>query len=176
MAQARGILILAARAYPLETGLAYGPIVDAFGRFLRELRPTRRAALARGLSALGRLFADLDLGPSEPVGDPAVEKVRLFEAVARLAERLAADRPVLVLVDDVHCADPSSLELVHYVARGIRGAEWVAAHAQRLEQDCRGARMKRACCVFHAARDACSFYLLLQIESVGVLRHRGDRA
>jgi tetratricopeptide (TPR) repeat protein len=121
VAQACGFLILEARAYPLESGLAYGPIVDAFGPFLRGLRPTRRAALAGGLSALGRIFADLDLGPSEPVDDPAVEKVRLFEAVARLTERLAADQRVLVLVDDVHCADPSSLELMHYLARGIRG-------------------------------------------------------
>ncbi len=45
----------------------------------------------------------------------------LFEAVARLAERLEADQPVLVLLNNVHCADPSSLELVHYLARGIRG-------------------------------------------------------
>lgn len=35
--------------------------------------------------------------------------------------RLEADQPVLVLLNNVHCADPSSLELVHYLARGIRG-------------------------------------------------------
>jgi DNA-binding CsgD family transcriptional regulator len=120
-AQARGFLILEARAYPLETGLAYAPIVDAFGPYLRELRPTRRAVLAGDLPALGRLFGDLELGAYEPFGDPAVDKLRLFEAVARLAERLAAARPLLLLMDDVHSADSSSLELLHYLGRGFSG-------------------------------------------------------
>ncbi len=40
----------------------------------------------------------------------------LFEAVSRLLQRVAATRPVVLLVDDVHLADPSSLDLSRSMA------------------------------------------------------------
>lgn len=119
LARARGYFVLEGRAYLLEGRLAYAPILAAFGPSLRRLDPARLARLVSGLPDLGRLFTDLHLPAPEPLGDPALEKTRLFEAVVRLLERLARETPVLLLLDDLHWADPASIELLHYLARSI---------------------------------------------------------
>jgi len=50
-----------------------------------------------------------------------LERTRFSEAVARLVERIAAERPLVILIDDLHWADNTSLDLLHYVARGLGG-------------------------------------------------------
>ena len=44
---------------------------------------------------------------------------RLFEAVSRCLSSLAADRPVLVVLDDLHWADEPSLRLLGFLARAL---------------------------------------------------------
>jgi predicted ATPase len=119
LARTRGFAVMEGRAYLLEGRLAYAPVFAAFGPFLRHLDSTRQARLVSGLSDLGRLFADLRLPAPEPLDDPALEKTRLFEAVARLLQRLAKESPVLLVLDDLQWADPATIELLHYFARGI---------------------------------------------------------
>src|SRR5690349_9018831 len=95
-AAALGCQTLTGRGYPLQAELAYAPLVEALGRALRSREPLRRAPLLHGLPELGRLFAGLGL-PVPVAGDPAIERMRLFEAVARLLERLCAEAPLFLL-------------------------------------------------------------------------------
>ena len=44
---------------------------------------------------------------------------RLFEAVSRSLSRLAADRPVLLVLDDLHWADEPSLRLLGFLAHAL---------------------------------------------------------
>src|SRR5260221_546180 len=118
LARERGFLVLEGSAYALEGRLAYAPILAAFGPFLRRLDSPRQARLVSGLPDLGRLFTDLRLPAPLPLGDPALEKTRLFEAVARLLERLTRETPVFLFLDDLHWADPASIELLHYLILG----------------------------------------------------------
>src|SRR4029077_4973225 len=65
---------------------------------------------------LGRLAPDLAarLGrgaPPPPVASPELERLRRFDAMLRLVEWAAADRPVLLVAEDVHRADPASMQL-----------------------------------------------------------------
>src|SRR6476620_6997360 len=46
-----------------------------------------------------------------------VVKGRLFEAVARLLQSLAAQQPLVLFIDDVQWADIASPDLVQYVLR-----------------------------------------------------------
>ncbi|MBI2864043.1 MAG: ATP-binding protein, partial [Chloroflexi bacterium] len=122
LAKARGFTALEGRAYPLEAGLAYAPLLAAFTPLLRSLRPCSLKTLVSGLPDLGRLFVGLRLpAPSfqEGLGDPALEKTRLFEGVSRLIERLSLKAPLALFIDDLHSADPASLELLHYLARSL---------------------------------------------------------
>jgi len=134
LARQRGFVTLEGAAYPLQADLAYAPVLEALGPFLAGLEPGRLAALVSGLPDLGRLFAGLHLPPPEPLGDAALERTRLFEAVARLVERVAAQRPVALLIDDLHWADAASLELLHYLARGLEGRRALLLGTYRLDE------------------------------------------
>src|SRR6266567_7972598 len=106
LAREQGFLVLEGSAYALEGRLAYAPILAALGPFLRRLDSPHQARLVSGLPDLGQLFTDLRLPAPLPLGDPALEKTRLFEAVVRLLERLTRESPVLLFLDDLHWADP----------------------------------------------------------------------
>ena len=87
LARQRGFLTLKGTAYALHTDLAYAPVLEAIGPFLAGLPAGHLSQLVRGLPDLSRLFGNLSLPPPSSLGDPALKRTRLFEAVARLVER-----------------------------------------------------------------------------------------
>ena len=134
LARQRGFLTLEGTAYALHTDLAYAPVLEAIGPFLAGLPAGRLRQLVRGLPDLSRLFGNLALPPPAPLGDPALERTRLFEAVARLVERMAADHPLAILIDDLHWADHTSLDLLHYLARGLAHQRVLLLGTYRLDE------------------------------------------
>ena len=73
---------------------------------------------------LGRLAPDVaaQLGrrePPPPVSSPELERLRVFDAVLRLVEWAAAGRPVLLVAEDVHRADPASMQLCAHIGRRL---------------------------------------------------------
>src|SRR5438128_5239187 len=72
-------------------------------------------------SALSPLLPDLLPLPSAlsplPPPDPEQEKRRLFAALALLFLRQATQQPVLLIVEDLHWSDQTSLDFLHYLAR-----------------------------------------------------------
>jgi len=51
--------------------------------------------------------------------NPEHERDRLFEAVSQFITNISKEGPLLVLLDDLHLSDQSSLLLLHYLARGV---------------------------------------------------------
>ncbi len=84
--------------------LPYQPWVEALERHLDGLPPVERERRL-GDGALARLLPSL-AQPSRRAADPAGERYRAFEAVRALLEETAAERPVLLVLDDLHWADP----------------------------------------------------------------------
>ena len=117
----RGGRALLGRAHESEQILPFGVWTDALraGGVVAELagQPAVEDAWRRELE---RLFPEL--GSAERADIVADDHVRLFEAVARLVERVASSRPVLVVLEDLHWADEMSLRLLGYVSR--RAARW----------------------------------------------------
>ncbi|HWC86381.1 MAG TPA: AAA family ATPase [Solirubrobacteraceae bacterium] len=60
-------------------------------------------------------------GAASTVVAPDLQRTRLFEAVVALLSWAARERPVLLVLEDVHAADRPSLELAGYVARRAAG-------------------------------------------------------
>jgi adenylate cyclase len=48
------------------------------------------------------------------------EQNRLFEAVSQFITNISRETPLLVILDDLQWTDPSSLLLLHYLARGVQ--------------------------------------------------------
>ncbi len=119
LARRDGFLVLVGRTGQANSGLAYAPFLSAFGSFLRKLPTTRRDALVTDLPHLARLWPDLGVVPPAPLADPDLDRTLLFESVARLLERLAAEVPVALLLDDLHWADGASLSLLAYLTHGL---------------------------------------------------------
>ncbi|WP_244817523.1 AAA family ATPase [Caballeronia sp. Lep1P3] len=53
---------------------------------------------------------------SAPQLDTAQARFTLFDAITRFWQRAAAHRPVLLVFDDLHCADPTSIRLLSFFA------------------------------------------------------------
>jgi len=70
------------------------------------------------------LFARLLSLPSEPSSErePEREKLQIKKTLLRVLMNRAAQRPVLFILEDLHWADPSTLELLDLLLNSIRGA------------------------------------------------------
>jgi tetratricopeptide (TPR) repeat protein len=62
---------------------------------------------------------------------PEQEQNRLFEAVSQLITNIAREAPLLVVLDDLQWTDPSSLFLLHYIARGLQKTRLLLLGAYR---------------------------------------------
>src|SRR5581483_3076334 len=114
-----GFLVLVGRTPAAGSGLAYAPLLAAFGSVLRSWHRPERDRLVADLPRLGRLWPELGLPPPPPAQEPELERALLFEAVARLLERLADRGPVALFVDDLHWADAPSLALLGYLIPAV---------------------------------------------------------
>jgi DNA-binding CsgD family transcriptional regulator/tetratricopeptide (TPR) repeat protein len=119
-ARGRGFSVLSGQAAPLQAGLAYAPVVQALRGYLNTLSEQGFLRLLRGLHDLATLIADPRLPAVPPHPDPELARTRMFEAAVRLVERIAADTPVLLVVDDLHWADQGTIGLLHHLGRAVR--------------------------------------------------------
>ncbi|MDX6687849.1 MAG: hypothetical protein QOF86_3977, partial [Baekduia sp.] len=62
-----------------------------------------------------------DAGRPVPAIVPELARARMFEAAVDAIEHACADRPLILLFEDVHLADAVSLELLAYTARRLAG-------------------------------------------------------
>ncbi|GAB4051474.1 BTAD domain-containing putative transcriptional regulator [Catellatospora paridis] len=69
-----------------------------------------------GDAALAALGAS---APDDTIGADPAARFRLYEAVARLIGAAARERGLLVLLDDLHAADPDSLLLLRYLSGAL---------------------------------------------------------
>jgi predicted ATPase len=104
-------------------GLPYGPIVDALRPLARNLDPAELDELLGPTSDdLTRLLPGATPQPSRPLAGAVSEyaQVRLFELVLRFLDRLGRRRPVVLVVEDAHWADRSTLDLLVFLVRMAR--------------------------------------------------------
>ena len=111
-ARGRGMQVAAGRAEELERTRPFGLVAAAFG-CVRSSPDPRRAAIAALLASRGG-----DRGPITVTSDPGL-RFRAVDAFADLAEELALAGPLVIGVDDLQWADPSSLLTLAAVSRRL---------------------------------------------------------
>jgi hypothetical protein len=109
-ARGRGMQVAAGRAEELERTRPFGVLAAAFG-CTRSPPDPRRAAIA-GLLAAG------EQGPITVTSDPGL-RFRAVDAFTDLVEELALAGPVVIGLDDLQWADPSSLLTLGALARRL---------------------------------------------------------
>ena len=101
-----------------DLGAPYQPWIDIFDQYLRTL-PANRSSVTSSPSGPCSAASPLAGGrPAPPTADPEAERYLLFDAATHLICEAAADRPALLVLDDLHWADePTLLLLRHLVTR-----------------------------------------------------------
>jgi DNA-binding CsgD family transcriptional regulator/TolA-binding protein len=101
-ARARRLEVVTGRAQELERTRPFGVLADLLACTASSPDPRRRAVAALLATHLG------DQGPVTVSSDPGLQ-FQAVDAFCDLVEALAVDRPLVVAVDDLQWADPSSL-------------------------------------------------------------------
>ncbi|MBC3190994.1 AAA family ATPase [Pseudonocardia sp. C8] len=129
-AEARGWLVLDGRASEFEQNEPFAVFRDALDAYLGSLDAGMRAGLHR-LPALAAIFPGLsDRGAA---GSP-VDRLSAHAALREVLARLVGDQPVLLLLDDMHWADGSSVDLFGYLLRRPPQGPFLLAGALRSGQ------------------------------------------
>jgi DNA-binding CsgD family transcriptional regulator/tetratricopeptide (TPR) repeat protein len=110
------------------TVIPYAPLVDALRPLARELAesgsdlpellpPPTRAALAELLPEFGAGDAPSSGGEGE--GGVAPQS-RIFEGLLALLDRLGREQPIVLVLEDLHWADPSTRDFLTFLVRSAR--------------------------------------------------------
>jgi hypothetical protein len=114
-ARNHGVLVLAGRCRENGGRPPLWPWIDVLTRLVTTLDDDAlEAHVDDGAPALVRLVPSVAsrLQLATAAGDDDLPSFELLHAAARFLERTAADRPLLVVLDDLHAADDPSLELL----------------------------------------------------------------
>jgi DNA-binding CsgD family transcriptional regulator len=137
-------------------GLPFAPLIEALRGFLRDLDEPSLARLVPGRARadLARLLPELDpatrtggpdgggpgsgmagVGPGPGLGSGlGSDRGRLFELLLVLLERLGAERPAVLVVEDLHWADRSTRDLLAFLVRNLRQGRLLLVMTYRTDE------------------------------------------
>ncbi|MCC2626819.1 MAG: transcriptional regulator, LuxR family [Thermomicrobiales bacterium] len=116
-ARARDMLVLTGHCYDLTNTPPYGPWLDLAAGY----RPGTNLPPPPGAFADGRL-------------EGITSQAALFAEVRHFVAALAAVRPVMVVLEDLHWADPASLDLLRHVAGRIEDLPLLLVVTYRVDE------------------------------------------
>ena len=130
-AEQLGFHTLRGAAHQEEGRTPYAPLIEAL-----EPLAARRPELAGALTdsaqaALSRLLPSV----RRPAGaaEEALDRHRVFSAVAQLLAQASGERGVTLAIDDLHAADEATAALVHHLARSAIGERLLVVAGMRDE-------------------------------------------
>lgn len=112
-------------------GLPFAPFSTALRTLHRRLPEELAAAAAGQEDELARILPELGDTPRGPHDEEST--ARLFELTARMLERLAAERTLVLVLEDLHWADTSTRHLLSYLFRTLAGGRLVVVATYRAD-------------------------------------------
>ena len=146
-AHAQGAVVLHGSADE-DLLIPYQHFVEALSHYLAVAAPEEirrrvqpRASDLEPIAPGVQARAD-ELRPDD--GYPETRRYRLFDAVASLLAELSVEAPVLVVLDDLHWADHSSLALLRHTLQSRSGARLLVVATQRQMETAPGGPLAQA--------------------------------
>ncbi|MDR3454251.1 MAG: AAA family ATPase [Rhodoferax sp.] len=121
-AAARGMQVLWGRCNEEPGAPSYWPWLEVMQGWLDSHDDAVvRRTLLHAAPALAEIVPDVarrfpDLPPLLPTTDPLQTRFRLFNAITEFWKRAALEQPLLLILDNLHWADASSLRLLEFLA------------------------------------------------------------
>jgi predicted ATPase/DNA-binding SARP family transcriptional activator len=130
--------VLQGRCSDLAVKLAFEPIIQALRYSLTQIQTRLKEELAPlWLAEMTKLvpeFLTLTELPVNPALSPEQERHRLFEALTQSLICLGQERPLVLVLDDVHWADSATLDFLPYMAPRIAGQSITLIATYRSEE------------------------------------------
>ena len=118
LAQEAGLQVLGARGSELERSFSYGVVRQLFEPLVASQSADERAELLEGAAALAAPLFDPAQVAVEPAGDSSLATLH---GLYWLTANLAARRPLLLALDDLHWCDLPSLRWLAYLLPRMEG-------------------------------------------------------
>ena len=118
----QGFLVVQGACFPADHACPYAPVLELVRSLFATCPPERlEASLTVLAPILFPLLPDLIPPPADhaalPPLDPEQAKRRLEALLTQLFLNLTVRTPLLLIVEDLHWSDASSLDFLHYLAR-----------------------------------------------------------
>src|SRR5229473_1483019 len=141
-AEALTFQLLGGQCFPADRSCPYAPLLDLLRAFLAPLSATQMAtALGPSARVLFPLLPEQvqhlpKLASLPPLSslDPEQEQRRLFAQLSEFFTRATNSRPVLLVVEDLHWSDESTLEFLLFLARKTVASRLLLLLTYRVEE------------------------------------------
>ncbi len=132
---AKGSRVIWGRCWEGGGAPAFWPWIQLIRESVHAFSDSMLAEAGSGLSCIAQMVPELRLSTAavEPGRNPVSawplaedsmaagpERFRLFDAVTALFKQLAANTPLMMVLDDLHAADEDSLMLLRFLARDLK--------------------------------------------------------
>ncbi len=112
-----GFVVASGRCYEAQSGVPFYPFLEALAKLYEDAPPKVREEIPERWPYLARLLPDhFPLAAS----GGREEAQRLLRAVTGFVREVSAERPVALLLDDLHHADSASVDLLAHLCRHTR--------------------------------------------------------
>lgn len=129
----RGFVVAGGRCWETPGVPALWPWVQALRNVIDNVpAPIAETALGSARDDLARIMPELGESNSDnrAPGDPDVARFQLYDSIAGFLDRLVDARRLLIVLDDIHWADPSSLRMLQFLVtdRRVAGLTVIATY------------------------------------------------
>src|SRR5829696_4973295 len=134
----RGATVAWARCVDAETAPPYWPWAEGIRALLQTVTLEELDLPVSCVARISALVPDLMPGRAAPTRSAALttasDRYQLFDAVRTLLQRASARAVVVVVLDDLHQADQSSLLLLEFVARELSDSRLLLVATYRADE------------------------------------------
>src|SRR5256886_399918 len=116
-AEAQDFFLLQGNCFQMDSSYPYAPLLDLLRASAVPTADAPDPIVLEFARLLPELAPDLSGPLPAPQPDPEQEKRRLFAALTRFFKERASQRPVLLVIEDLHWCDDVSLEFLQSLAR-----------------------------------------------------------